>query len=140
MPPELNHITSLISVSANPAAVKKFRTPENRMLRAEMNQPFREFEKLLLFVGQTPAEPADFIVLTIGIVVAVLRPAKLVAAANHRHALREEQRREHVAALLATQRVDFFVIGRPFGAAIPRMIIIVAVVVILAVRLVMLLL
>ena len=48
-------------------------------------------------LGKAPVEPGDLVVLAIGVVVAALRAAELVAGQQHRHALRQEQRREQVA-------------------------------------------
>ena len=52
---------------------------------------------------QVPVGPADLVVLAVRVVVAVLRAADLVAAADHRHAEREHQRRHEVAPLTVAQ-------------------------------------
>ena len=52
---------------------------------------------------QLPVEPGQLVVLAVGVVVAVLRVAQLVAAAEHRHALREQQRGHEVALLPLAQ-------------------------------------
>ena len=57
------------------------------MLGAECNQTAREVEQAALVGVQVPVEPADLIVLTVGVVVAVLAAAHFVAAKQHRHAL-----------------------------------------------------
>ena len=57
----------------------------------------------LLLGRQVPVGPADLVVLAVGVVVAALRLAELVAAADHRHALREQQRRHEVALLPLAQ-------------------------------------
>ena len=85
-----------------------------------------------------PVEPRELVVLAPRVVVAVLRAAQLVAAEQHRHALREQQRRQEVALLARAQRVDRGIVGRPFDAAVPRAVVVGAVVVVLAVRLVVL--
>ena len=46
-------------------------------------------------------EPADLVVLAVGVVVAALRARELVAHQQHRHALRKQQRRQQVALLPA---------------------------------------
>ena len=46
----------------------------------------------------------DLVVLAVGVVVALLRAAELVARQQHRRALRQEQRRQHVAHLALAQR------------------------------------
>ena len=65
--------------------------------------------------------------------------AELVAAEQHRHALREEERRQEVAHLPVAQRVHGGVVGRPLGAAVPAAVVVGAVAVPLPVRLVVLL-
>jgi hypothetical protein len=75
-------------------------TPLPRMLRSWKNSPLKdwlllpdvghradEVEELLLRVVQLPVEPGQLVVLAVGVVVAVLRVAQLVAAQQHRHAL-----------------------------------------------------
>ena len=101
------------------------------------DQAARELQQIL--VGRFPVEPRDLVVLAVGVVVAVLRAADLVAAEQHRHALRQQQRRQEVAHLAVAQREDLRVVGRPFGAAVPRAVVALAVAVVFAVRLVVLL-
>ena len=50
-----------------------------------------------------PIEPADLVVLAIGVVVAVLGPAEFVAARQHRHALGKKEGGEEIAALSGAQ-------------------------------------
>ena len=50
---------------------------------------------------QRPVEPAELVVLAVGVVVAALRAADLVAGDEHRHALREQQDRSEVLDLAA---------------------------------------
>ena len=56
-----------------------------------------------LLVDVVPVEPRDLVVLAVGVVVPALRAADLVAAEQHRNALREEQRRQDVALLPRSQ-------------------------------------
>ena len=69
----------------------------------------------------------------------MLRAAELVAAEDHRHALRQQQRRQQVALLTGAQLVDLGIVGRSLGAAVPAAVVALAVAVVLAVRLVVLL-
>src|SRR5581483_3260573 len=85
-----------------------------------------------------PVEPGDLTVLAPGVVVALLRAAELVAAEQHRNALRQEQRREEVALLPCTQRVDRGIVRLAFGAVVPGAVVVGAVLVPLLVRLVVL--
>src|SRR5581483_3858950 len=86
-----------------------------------------------------PVEPARLVVLAIGVVVAPLRAAELVAGEKHRHALGEKERREQVARLPCPQFENVGAVGRAFDAAVPAAVVRVAVAVLLAVGLVVLL-
>ena len=55
---------------------------------------------------QAPVEPADLVVLAVGVVVAALRPAHLVAHQQHRRAGGEQRQREEVLDLAVAQRLD----------------------------------
>src|SRR5207248_892257 len=120
-------------------ALKKLRSPEHRMFPAQPNQFFGKAEELLLFLIAIPVEPADLVVLTIGVVIPCLSPPKFITAQDHRRALRHEQRSQKIPALPSPQRIDLRVVGRPFRAAVPRLIVIVAVLAVLPVRFVVLL-
>ena len=50
------------------------------MILSQLNQLPRELQELILFFIALPIEPTDLVVLAIRVVVAVLRPAPLVAA------------------------------------------------------------
>ena len=65
-----------------------------------------EREQRLVVGVELPVEPGDLVVLAVGVVVAALGAADLVAAEQHRHALRQEQRGEEVALLPRAQRDD----------------------------------
>src|SRR4029453_10039644 len=106
------------------------------MFFSELYQFSRELKKLILLFVTLPVKPTHFTVLTIGVVVAVLGATPLISAAEQRHALGKKQCREKIAALPVAQHVKLRVIGRTFGAAIPRLIIVVAVAVRVAVQLV----
>ena len=60
--------------------MKKFRTPKNRMIMAELNQPLRELEQLILRLIALPFQPANLVYLAISVVVPLLRPAEFIAA------------------------------------------------------------
>src|SRR5436190_16100789 len=107
------------------------------MFFSELYQFSGELKKLILLFVILPVKPTHLVVLTISVVVAILCPTPLIPAAEHRHALGKKECREKVAALSLAQRVDLRVISRTFGAAIPRLIIVVAVAVLVAVQLVM---
>jgi len=104
------------------------------MFFSELYQFSRELKKLILLFVTLPVKPTDLVVLTISIVVAVLCPTPLIPAAEHRHTLGKKECREKIAALPIAQHVNLPVVGRTFGAAIPRLIIVVAVAVLVAVQ------
>ena len=86
--------------------------------------------------GEFPIKPRQFVVLTIGIVVPPLAAADLVSAAEHRDTLGQERGHQHIAFLSLTQLVDGRIVRWSFRAAIPTEIVVGAVAVLLAVRLV----
>ena len=93
---------------------KYFRARQRRLRAAEAHEPAREFE-------ESYAAPAirlqhvqlSLVVLAVGVVVALLRAPELVAAADHRHADRQQQRRHEVALLLLAQLDDVRVVVGP---------------------------
>ena len=109
------------------------------MLAPELDQPSCEGTEVVLDLVRRPVDPGDLVVLAVRVVVPALGAAELVAADRHRDALREEQRRQEVALLARAQRVHRRVVGRPLDPAVPAVVVVGAVVVVLAVRLVVLL-
>src|SRR5690242_20161941 len=91
------------------AALKELPASKDRMSRPEHDQSAGEGEKRLLSIREVPIEPADIIVLTVGVVISLLRTADFVASADHRDALRQQQRGEHVAFLAGPQLADGWV-------------------------------
>jgi hypothetical protein len=69
--------------------------PEDRVAAPKGDHAAREREQLR--IRAVPVEPRELVVLAPGVVVAALRAPDLVAAEQHRDALREQQRREEVA-------------------------------------------
>src|SRR5512132_3982577 len=106
------------------------------MFFSELYQFSRELKKLILFFVTLPVKPTDLVVLTIRVVISVLCLTPLISAAEHRHALGKKQCREKIAALPVAPCVNLRVIGRSFDAAVPRLIIVVAVAVLVAIQLV----
>ena len=78
------------------------------------------------------------VVLAVGVVVALLGAAELVAAEEQRHPEGEEQGGEHGPPLAGPEGDDVGVVGRPLGPAVPRPVVVGAVPVVLAVGLVVL--
>ncbi len=50
-----------------------------------------------------PIHPADFVVLAVGVVVAVLGMADVISGKQHRHTLRQKQGRREVSLLAGAQ-------------------------------------
>ena len=88
---------------------------------------------------EAPVEPRHGVVLAPGIVVALLRPATLVAIGQHRYALAQEQRGEHVSHLPRPHRLDLGPPRRPLDTVVVREVVVVAVAIPLVVGLVVLL-
>ena len=103
---------------------------------AEADEPLREGQQAAVLV--VPVEPRDVVVLAVGVVVAALGAADLVAAEHHRHTLAEQQRRHQVPLLALAQRDDRRVVRLALGAVVPGLVVVGAVLVALAVRLVVL--
>ena len=72
-------------VGAERVAVEEVAAAEDGMGPPERDQPLREREQGAVFV--LPVEPRDLVVLAVGVVVALLGAAALVAAQQHRDAL-----------------------------------------------------
>src|ERR1700742_410453 len=96
-------------------------------------------EIVALAIEAFPIDPADFVVLAIGIVVAVLGVADLVAGKDQRHALCQQQARQLVFAKLMPQRDNRRIVGGAFMAAIVAEIVAGAVAIVLAIGFVVLL-
>src|SRR6185503_6048251 len=113
--------SSMPSVRTNPACHAA--SSERRLRPAEVDQLAREVEQQLLVSVEVPVDPRQLVVLAVGVVVAALRPAELVAVADHRHALRQQHRRQEVALLPFPQRLDLRILGRSFNAAVPAQVV-----------------
>jgi len=105
---------------------------------AEVEQEPPEAHEARVPVDERPVEPRGLVVLVVGVVVPALRAARLVAGEEHRHAARDEQHDREVADLPLAQRLDLRVVGLALDAAVPAQVVVRAVPVALAVRLVVL--
>src|SRR5581483_10010793 len=112
---------------------------EDGMITAQLRQPGNQVHEILILLNQAPVEPRKLVVLAVGVVVALLRAAHLVAAEQHRYALGKEERRQEVALLAGAAVQHVGVVGRALDATVPRAVEALAVVVVLAVGLVVLL-
>src|SRR5580658_8109340 len=108
------------------------------MPAAEGDHFFEEPEDIFVPDSAAPVEPADLVVLAVGVVVSPLCPPDLVAGDYHRHALRKQQYRGEVLDLPPAEVLDRRIGGIAFSPAIPAVVVVVAVSVALAVCLVVL--
>ena len=83
-----------------------------------------------------PVKPTDLVVLTIGVIVASLRVPHLVSHQDHGHTQGHQGDCQIILHLAVAQLLHRRVIGRSFDAAVPAPVVIGAVAVVLAVRLV----
>src|SRR5690606_29207845 len=113
-------------------------SPQARVRAAQRDHLAGEVEERLLALVETPVVPGDLVVLAVGVVVAALGAADLVAAQDHGDALGEQQRRQQVALLALAQRQDMPIIGGTFDAVVPGVVLVDAIAVALVVGLVVL--
>ena len=117
-------------------AVEEAGAMNGRMAFAEVDHQFPEAEQLAVFFQQWPVEPTDFVVLAIGVVVALLGAPDFVA----RETMGMPWASSRMAAKLRICRLakglDGRVVGVAFDAAIPAEIVVDAVAVLLAVGLI----
>jgi hypothetical protein len=108
------------------------------VLAPEPRHPPGELQQLPVALRQVPVQPGDLVVLRVGVVVPPLRAPHLVAAADHRHPLREEEGGDQVAPLPLPRAQDVRPVGGPLHPEVVGEVVVVAVVVVLAVGLVVL--
>ena len=100
------------------ARVQEALLAQDRVGLSEADDPAGELEEL--GIGGVPVDPAGVVVLRIGVVVALLAVAQLVAGKDHRRALAEQQRRQHVAAALRAGVKDHRLVAGALDAEIVR--------------------
>src|SRR3954467_2539574 len=97
--------------------------PQLREAPAKLNKPRNEGAHVVVSMTETrPIDPADFVVMAIGIVVAALAVADLVAGKHQRDAAGKKQACEKVAALPASGLDDDRIVSWPFDAKIHALI------------------
>ena len=109
---------------------------EHRMSASEVVQCRNEIHQRA--VGMVPVDPGDVVVLRVGVVVAQLRAAELVALLDHWSAATEKQRREQGAHIVCASGDNLCVVAGALHAAVPRGIGRVTVAVVFTIRLVVL--
>jgi len=110
--------------------------PKSWMGAPKSDQSAHEFEQrsALRAFGQGPVDPADVVVLTIGIVVAPLAPTELVASQQHRRAEREKESGQKVALLPQAPAAYPGVVGWTFGAEVRAVVIVGSILISLPIR------
>src|SRR5579864_1122218 len=111
---------------------------EIRMSLAQLDQPPGELEQALPPGVKIPVEPADLVVLAVGIVVAALRAPDLVSSKKHGNALAAKQRGQEISLLALAAAQDGGILRWSFNAQIPGVIIVGPILVRFAVGLVVL--
>ena len=92
------------------------------MQPAEGDQPLAESQQFRVPPHERPVEPSQRAVVAIGVVVAELRAADLVAHQQHRNPLAEEEQGQGVPDLPPSQGVDLRIVRLAFDAAVPGVI------------------
>jgi len=108
----------LAAVAAADGADEEPLPPEHLVLAPEGDQAPGPRDQVQ--VGVLPVDPGELVVLAIGVVVAPLGAAELVAVGDHRTALGEEHAGQQVAYLARPQAEDLGVVGVALDAASSR--------------------
>jgi hypothetical protein len=108
------------------------------MFFAEINHSGVVVEEFRVRVQTIPVNPADFIILAVGIIVAVLRVSHFITGENHGNALADQQYAGCIFDLFETQALDAGIIGLSFRTAIPAVVVVVTVTVEVTVGLIVL--
>src|SRR5207302_9862588 len=118
------------------AVLKEFAAMKVGVLAAQLHQFTRELEQRFGVVIELPVDPTDLVVLGVGVVVAGLRAADLVAAADHGYALRAEQGHQEIPLLPLAHIDDDLIVGGPFDAVVVGVVVIGAVAIVFAIGLI----
>src|SRR5262249_8678175 len=100
-------------------AEKKPSPLQNRVAARQRNGLAAEFQKIGVARRLAPIEPADLVVLAIGVVVAVLGAQKFVASQYHRRAGGEEQVTDEVPRKAMAESHYRRVVRPAFDPAVP---------------------
>ena len=78
----------MIQGTTDRTPLEELATLQHRLLEPQLNHAPHEVEKAGLLLGQLPVQPADLIVLAIGVVVPSLCAAQFIAGKDHGDPLR----------------------------------------------------
>src|ERR1700723_408759 len=115
-------------------ALKKMPATKNGMALAQTVHALNECQKIAVFRLQVPLQPANFVVLTVGVIVSVLRMANSISGIHHGHALGEQERCHQIPLLLSSQGPNTGIVSWTFHPAIPTPVIVIAVAIVFAIR------
>src|SRR4030067_1857240 len=104
----------------------------------ECNQLADKPQQISLSLDILPVEPAQLIILAVGIVIAVLRAANFISHQDHRRTLGDQQDGEKILKLLHPQTLNRWIIGGSFITTIPAEIMIAPILIVLTVQFVVL--
>src|SRR5918993_1482214 len=107
---------------------------KDRLLGTNTDQPLHECMEVVIPRGERPVVPAEIVVLTVGVVVAALGAANLIAAEKHRRALRQEEGGEKVPLLPGAHGQNLRVCRRAFMSIVAGDVVVGTVSIVLAIR------
>ena len=99
-------------------------------------QHLPEAQEIGVFAGQVPVKPADLVILTISIIVALLAAAHLISHNQHGDSLGNQQERRKVFDLAMPQVLHPAIIGFSLDPTVPAQVIINAILIVFTVGLV----
>src|SRR4030095_15568508 len=112
---------------ANALPLKEAAAVQDRWTAAHLDDVFRKAEQILLLGRPLPVEPADLVVLAVGVVVTALSAAHLVPGVQHRNAEGKKDSREKVALLTRADGADLRVRRRALDAVVEAVVVVLAV-------------
>ena len=108
-------------------AVEVVALPQRGVLAAQPQRGLGDVVDVEPGVVGPPVDPGDLVVLDVGVVVAALGAAALVAGGDHRRAVRQAQRGHQVGRLRRRRAVDLGVVGLALDAEVPGAVVVGAV-------------
>src|ERR1700722_19308884 len=106
-------------------ALKKMPATKNGMALAQIYHALNECQKIAVLRLQIPLQPANFVVLTVGVIVSVLRMAHSISGIHHGHTLGEQERCHQIPLLLGPQGPNIGIGSGTFYTAIPTPVIVI---------------
>ena len=73
------------------------------MMLTERNHELEKPEEVSVFLNQLPIEPADFVILTIGVVISLLGVPDFITSQEHGYSLREQENSHKIFDLALSQ-------------------------------------